>query len=172
MSIQTPPIPKNKIRLGSRLSDQTSLLPIALVDRLLAIVRWMMILASGAMSRFDGFGGGTFALPTTVWLAVIVYNLPISFYVWRRQPLMNGRGKWLLWADLAQAALAVSFTGGFRSFYFVLFLLTLTELALAYPWRFALTAMFGGSWATAALNLDALLGLFFLAVLTLARCVD
>jgi signal transduction histidine kinase len=145
MSIQTPPIPKNKIRHGRRLSDQTSLLPIALVDRLLVIVRWTMVLTSGAMSRFDGFGGGTFALPTTVWLAVIVYNLPISFYVWRRQPLMNGRGKWLLWADLAQAALAVSFTGGFRSFYFVLFLLTLTELALAYPWRFALTAMFGVS---------------------------
>jgi len=56
---------------------------------------------------------------------------------------MNGRGKWLLWADLAQAALTVSLTGGYRSFYFVLFLLTLTELALAYPWRFALTAMFG-----------------------------
>ena len=95
------------------------------------------------MSLFDGFGGGQFALPMAVWLAAVVYNLPISLYVWRRQPLMNGRGKWLLWADLAQATLTVFLTGGYRSFYFVLFLLTLTELALAYPWRFALTAMFG-----------------------------
>lgn len=118
-------------------------LPIALVDRLLVFARWVIILASGAMSLFDGFGGGTFAFPKAVWLAAIAYNLPISFYVWRHQPLMNGRGKWLLWADMAQAALAVSLTGGYRSFYFVLFLLTLTELALAYPWRFALTAMFG-----------------------------
>lgn len=143
MTNQAPPIPENKTRLNRRLSDQTSLLPIALVDRLLVLARWMMVLASGVMSRFDGFGGGSFALPMVVWLAAVAYNLPISFYVWRRQPLMNGRGKWLLWADLAQAALAVSFTGGYRSFYFVLFLLTLTELALAYPWRFALTAMFG-----------------------------
>jgi signal transduction histidine kinase len=143
MTNQAPPIPKNKTRLDRRLSDQTGLLPIALVDRLLALARWMMILASGAMSLFDGFGGGTFALPTAVWLATIAYNLPISFYVWRRQPLMHGHSKWLLWADLAQAALTVSLTGGYRSFYFVLFLLTLTELALAYPWRFALIAMFG-----------------------------
>jgi len=143
MSIQAPPIQKNKFKHDRRLSGQASLLPIELVDRLLVILRWMMILSSGAMSGFDGFGGGTFVFPLAVWLAAAAYNLPISFYVWRRQPLMNGRGKWLLWADLAQGALAVSLTGGYRSFYFVLFLLTLTELALAYPWRFALTAMFG-----------------------------
>ena len=137
------PIQENHTRVDRRLSDQAIRSPIAVTDRLLVLARWAIIIASGMMSRFDGFGGGTFALPTAVWLAAAAYNLPISFYVWRRQPLMNGRGKWLLWADLAQAALTVALTGGYRSFYFVLFLLTLTELALAYPWRFALTAMFG-----------------------------
>jgi signal transduction histidine kinase len=138
-----PPIQENNARVDRRLSDQTVRLPFALADRLLVLVRWVIVIASGAMSRFDGFGGSTFALPTAVWLAAIAYNLPISFYIWRRQPLMNRRGKWLLWADLAQAMLTVALTGGYRSFYFVLFLLAMTELALAYPWRFALIAIFG-----------------------------
>jgi len=118
--------------------------PIELTDHLLLLVRWAVIIASGGMSAFDGFGGGrTFALPMAIWLATVAYNLPISFYVWRYQPLMNQRGKWLLWADLAQAMLIVALTGGYRSFYFVLFLLAMIELAMAYPWRFALIAMFG-----------------------------
>jgi len=124
-------------------SNQVVRSPLAITDRLLVLVRWLMILASGVMSHIGGFGGSTFALPTVVWFVTLVYNLPISYYIWRRQPLMNRRGKWLLWADLAQAMLALAFTGGYRSFYFVLFLLVLTELALAYPWRFALTALFG-----------------------------
>ena len=95
------------------------------------------------MSLLDGFGSGPLVLPIAVWLTTVAYNLPISLYAWRRKPLMNGCGKWLLWADLVQATLTVFLTGGYRSFYFVLYWLTLTELALAYPWRFALTAMFG-----------------------------
>lgn len=124
-------------------SDQRISSPIALTNRLLVFIRWAVIIASGAMSGFDGFGGNTLALPMAVWLAVVAYNLPISFYVWRRQPLTNGGGKWLIWTDVTQAAIAVMLTGGYRSFYFVLFLLAMTELALAYPWRFALSAALG-----------------------------
>ena len=114
--------------------------PLALTNRLLVFIRWAVIIANGVMSSFAGFGGSTLALPMAVWLAAVAYNLPISFFVWRRQPLANGQGKWLLWADLTQATLAVVLTGGYRSFYFVLFLLAMTELALAYPWRAALSA--------------------------------
>ncbi len=138
-----PQIQEISARADHPLSVQRVRLPTPLADRLLVLVRWAIILASGAMSRFDGFGGGTFALPTAVWFATLAYNLPISSYVWRRQPLMNGRGKWLLWADLTQAVLTVVLTGGYRSFYFVLFLLAITELALAYPWRVAFSAALG-----------------------------
>jgi len=99
-----------------------------------------MIIAGGVMESFDGFGGSTLALPMAVLFVLVAYNLPISFYAWRHQPLAYGRGKWLLWADLTQATLAVVLTGGFRSFYFILFLLAMTELALVYPWRAALSA--------------------------------
>ena len=113
---------------------------ITLTNRLLVFIRWAVIIAGGVMESFDGFGGSTLALPTAVWLALVAYNLPISFYAWRHQPLANGRGKWLLWADLTQATLAVVLTGGYRSFYFILFLLAMTELALVYPWQAALSA--------------------------------
>ena len=131
------------VSAGFQLPDRAIPSPIALTDRFLVFIRWAVIIASGIMSNFDGFGGSTLALPTAVWLAVVAYNLPISFHVWRHQPLANGRGKWLLWADLTQAMLAVVLTGGYRSFYFTLFLLTITELALAYPWRDALSAALG-----------------------------
>jgi len=65
MTIQ-PPIPKNKTRPDRQSFDQTARLPIVLTDRLLVLARWALILASGAMSRFDEFGGGTFDLPMMV----------------------------------------------------------------------------------------------------------
>lgn len=130
--------------INRRPHDQIIHSPIELTDHLLLLVRWAVIIASGAMSAFDGFGGGrTFALPMAVWLGAVAYNLPISFYIWRYQPLMNRHSKWLLWVDLAQAVLIVALTGGYRSFYFVLFLLAMIELVMAYPWRFALIAIFG-----------------------------
>ncbi len=134
---------KDDTMINLQSPDQMIRSPIELTDRLLVLVRWAVIIASGGMSAFDGFGGSTFALPMAVWLAAVAYNPPISFYVWRYQPLLNRRGKWLLWADLAQAIVIVALTGGYRSFYFVLFLLVMTELAMVYPWRFALAFVFG-----------------------------
>ena len=121
-------------------SDQMIPSPITLANRFLVFLRWAVIIASGVMSGFDGFGGNTLALPMAVWLAVVAYNLPISLYVWHRQTLAKGGGKWLILADLIQATIAVMLTGGYRSFYFVLFLLAMTELALAYQWRVVLSA--------------------------------
>ena len=71
---------KNKARRELRPSNQTARLPIGLADRLLVFARWAIILASGAMLLFEGFGGGTFVLPMAVWFAAVAYNLPISFY--------------------------------------------------------------------------------------------
>lgn len=155
MMTQMRPLTGDNTKISDRRPpDQAFRSPIALTDRLLVLIRWALILASGVMSHLEGFGGSTLALPMAVWLAVIAYNLPISFYAWRRRPLANGRGKWLLWVDLAQATLTVVFMGGYRSFYFVLFLLAMTDLALAYPWRVALTAAVGiGGLEIAAMTL-------------------
>ncbi len=113
--------------------------PIAQIDQFLAFGRWGAILAIGVMSRLEGFQGGTLVPPMAVLLAVIAYNLPVTFYVWQQRPLASGRVRWLLFSDLVQSTLAVVLTGGYHSFYFILFLLLMTEISLSFSWRAALT---------------------------------
>jgi len=112
--------------------------PIAQIDHYLVLIRWEVILAIGIISLFRGFQSSALLPPLAALPAVIAYNLPVSFYAWRRQPLANGQVGWLLPGDLLQSTLAVAFTGGYHSFYFILFLLVIMELALAFPWRIAL----------------------------------
>lgn len=112
--------------------------PIAQIDRYLVLLRWGVILAVGIPSLFGGFQGQTLVPPLAAVPAIVAYNLPVSFYVWRRQPVARGRAGWLLIGDLLQSTAAVVLTGGYQSFFFVLFLLVMTEMALAFPWRMAL----------------------------------
>lgn len=132
-------------RTGGWWDGQAIRSPIAQIDMFLVLARWLVILAIGVMSLLTGFQGTTLLPPGVALAAIVAYNLPVSFYAWRRQPLGNGRVGRLLFGDLVQSTLAVALTGGYRSFYFVLFLLTMTEMALAWPWKLALPLALGSA---------------------------
>lgn len=131
-------IEEGRLTLGRWLDRLAIPSPIAQIDRYLVLIRWEVILAIGIISLFRGFQSSALLSPLAALPAIIAYNLPVSFYAWRRQPLASGQVGWLLPGDLLQSTLAVAFTGGYHSFYFILFLLVITELALAFPWRVAL----------------------------------
>jgi signal transduction histidine kinase len=120
------------------LSNQPVRSPIATIDRHLLLARWGIILAVGIPSILRGFQGVSPVPPFAVTLIIGAYNLPVSLYIWYRRPLARGRSGWLILGDLAQATLAVVLTGGYRSYFSLLFLLPITEIALSFAWRTAL----------------------------------
>ncbi|MCD6290199.1 MAG: hypothetical protein J7M34_06815 [Anaerolineae bacterium] len=124
--------------ISSWLDRWTTSSPIIWVDQYLVFIRWGSILAIGITSMFKGFQGETIISPLVALLLVTAYNLPISFYVWRAQPLARGSAGWLLLSDVLQSTVAVVLTGGYRSFFFILFLFTIAEIGLAFRGRMAL----------------------------------
>lgn len=129
---------------STRLSDlDRANTPIVQVDAFLLALRWGIIGALGIMANLPGFGGEMMALPVAVWLGIVAYNIPVSIYTFRSRPLMYRNVRGLLFGDLAQAFVAVLLTGGWRSFYFLLFLLLMAELVLVWRWKWAFLAMLG-----------------------------
>lgn len=117
--------------------------PIAQLDIFLLAIRWAVILALGLMANLQGFTSNTVMLSMAIWLGVVAYNIPLSVYLVRRRPLMNRQMKWLLLVDLLQASVAVLLTGGYASFYFLLFVLVMAQLALVAHWKRAVMVMLG-----------------------------
>lgn len=119
--------------------------PFAIADRIILFGRWLVIIASGAMSCFGGFGGPTLANPVIVLIAMILFNLYITIFIQRKHSFVKGENKLLILIDLIQAIVTTTLTGGFRSFYFILFILATIEIALTFPWRISLMALLGVS---------------------------
>lgn len=117
--------------------------PIANIDRYLIALRGAIILFVGIPSLFGGFRHDTLVAPWIVLIALIVYNLPVSIYIWFKQPLAHHHFTRVIIGDVLQAALAVVVTGGYTSFYFVLFFLVIAEIALTVRWQPALGLILG-----------------------------
>ncbi len=115
--------------------------PIAQLDSYMLFMRWISILAVGIASLTNNFRGTVLLTPLWAFVAACLFNIILSIYVWQRRPLNNKSGHWLLLSDTIQAALFVATTGGYRSNYFIFFLLLVIELALFLHWRTALTAL-------------------------------
>jgi len=113
-------------------------LPLEWIDPSLLLLRWGIILILGVPSLFGPFQGVALLPPLVALLAMVIYNAPISYFVWRWRPLAHGRGVWLLINDALQFALIVFLTGGYRSFYTLLFLLVMIEVGLSLRPRSAL----------------------------------
>ncbi len=118
-------------------------LPIAQIDRYLVGLRWVIILLVGVPSLFGGFEHSGMFHPGTVLLVIIIYNLPVSIFIWLKQPLAHHRITWLILGDVLQAVLAVVVTSGYTSFFFIFFMLVMVEIALGVRWRPALGIILG-----------------------------
>src|SRR5512134_518996 len=109
----------------SRLSQWIVPVPIPQVDHYLLAMRWIIILGVSAIALSLGRNSYFGARDAGVWLseplivlsAVAGYNLLVSLFVWRIQPLAQGRVGWLLLADGTQAVLVTALTGGSGSFF-------------------------------------------------------
>lgn len=129
----------------SRLSQWIMPVPIPQVDHYLLAMRWIIILGVSAItlslgrnSYFEAGDSGIFVSEPLIVLAVVAaYNVLVSIFVWRIQPLAQGRVGWLLLTDGAQAVLATALTGGSGSFFFLLFLVVIVEAGLAFQWPVA-----------------------------------
>ena len=82
-------------------------------------LRWLALLLVLILSLFNPFTVGVLLPMSTVFLAVVVYNLLMQalgrLFVWPRRPLN------LLALDALVAAVAIYLTGGFHSSFFVIF---------------------------------------------------
>jgi len=82
-------------------------------------LRWLALLLVLVLSFFNPFTVGMLLSMSTVFLAVVVYNLLMQalgrLFVWPRRPLN------LLALDTLVAAVAIYLTGGFHSSFFIIF---------------------------------------------------
>ena len=111
---------------------------VAHMDLLLLGIRWIVIFILAVLSWIIGDNITTLRLPGAIWFIVVAYNIPISVYIYRTRPVLHRRARWLLLGDILQAFVSVWLTGGYRSFYFFLFLLVSVELALILHWKKAI----------------------------------
>ncbi|HHJ07270.1 MAG TPA: hypothetical protein ENK24_07195, partial [Anaerolineae bacterium] len=128
---QTPPPTSIPCPEPETPGNWTSPFPIANIDRYLLGLRWVIILVAGIPSLFGGFQHNTPLPPGIVLGIIILYNAPLSVYIWQKRPLANRKVRGLLAGDTPQAALSVVVTGGYASFFFVLFMLAAVEIALS-----------------------------------------
>ena len=111
--------------------------PIRDVDRYLVGIRWagIILLATPALLFWTQ---APFEPPSQAILAaILVYNLLLSLYSWRMQPLTRGRALLPLLADTVQFIILTFAARGHHSFYFIFALLAALELALGYRWKVA-----------------------------------
>lgn len=108
-------------------------------DRYVLVVRWGLILATGLIYAMMKTPLSAYLNPILVLAGVAAYSLPISVYAFQKYPLTRGHPWWLLAGDTTCATAAVVLTGGHTSAFYLLFLLVLIEIALAYRWRVAMT---------------------------------
>ncbi len=113
--------------------------PFPHIDRYLLAIRWAAIMGvsvivlgrqSGSVS--DEFYGEMPVSPLAILALVYGYNLLLSFLIWRKRPLAQGRVGWLLIGDLLQAILLTGLSGGLNSIYFILFPVTMVEVGLTF----------------------------------------
>jgi K+-sensing histidine kinase KdpD len=116
----------------------TWMTPIPHFDYYLLAMRWIAILGVGLISLFSGSKEGMLVNPITALVVFIGYNFLVSIFIRQNQPLSGKQVGWLLLGDVIQAILATPLTGGDLSSYYFLFLLAITEAALAFQWRTAL----------------------------------
>jgi K+-sensing histidine kinase KdpD len=130
---------------SSQSTHWLALVPIPRVDSYLLALRWIIILGVSVIALSLGRNSYFEAGDTEIWvsepwtvLAVVAgYNLLVSIFAWRRQPLAQGRVGWLLLADGVQAVLVTALTGGSGSFFSLLFLVAIVEAGLAFRWPVA-----------------------------------
>ena len=127
---------------SSRWWDWVDTIPARHVDRFFVLLRWIVMLLTGIPSLFGNLQSNETLLPVPVVLGLLtVYNIPVSLHLWFKKPLRANRVGWLLLGDTLIATLTVLLTGGFGSFFFVLFMQAIAETALTLRWQPA-TAVF------------------------------
>ena len=115
--------------------------PIRDVDLYLVGLRWagIILLATPALLFWTQ---APFEPPSWVILVgVFVFNLLLSLYSWRKQPLARGQPHLPLLADTAQFIVLTFAARGHHSFYFIFALLAALELALGYRWKVAVLGL-------------------------------
>lgn len=119
--------------------------PFSRIDYYLLALRWLIFVSvSVVILGFDIsflLGDVNAGAPVSLQLATIItaaYNILVSIFVWRFQPLATQRIGWLLLVDVALATLITALTGGGGSIFIYLFGIAVVEAGLAYRWRVAI----------------------------------
>lgn len=99
----------------------------------LLILRWSVIFASAVIYFTTTSDTGTVIPPYIVLIILLAINLPLTFYIYNSTRRI--RITVIILLDIMQGSLAVLFTGGYDSLFFVLYLLSFFEAGLFFDWQ-------------------------------------
>ncbi len=127
------PLPRQKI---DRLWHWVDTIPVRHIDRFFVLLRWIVLIFTGIPSLFGGLQPGmTIISPVEALILLTLYNIPVSLWLWFKKPLRVNRVGWLLLGDTLMAVGITLVTGGFGSFFFILFMQIIAEAALTLRWQ-------------------------------------
>lgn len=101
----------------------------------LIILRWSVIFAAAVIYFTTAPDTESLVPPFIVLIILVSINLPITLYVYSRKPYRKTNISSIIFLDIMQGSLAVFFTGGYNSLFFVLYLLSFSEAGLFFDWR-------------------------------------
>ena len=107
------------------------------IDTYLLIVRWSAIFASAIIYIITKPGNELLVPAFIILLILISINLPVSIFIWKKEPYKSGHIIWILILDIIQGSIAVFLTGGYDSLFFVMYLLAIAEAGICLNWNMA-----------------------------------
>lgn len=105
------------------------------IDRFFVLLRWVVLIFTGIPSLFGSLSGSSGLSPIIALALLLLYNIPVSLWLWFKKPLRLNRVGWLLLGDTIIATVMTLTTGGVGSFFFILFMLVIAEAALTLRWQ-------------------------------------
>ncbi len=111
------------------------------VDRYNLIIRWGVVFASGLSYIFAETEAQIRINPIGSFLLLILYNTPISIYIFNRKPIEKGNPWLLIASDTIVSIIVIALTGGHLSIFFFLLILPIIETATVYKWIISMTVI-------------------------------
>lgn len=126
-------------QVNNKLFDCVETVPARHIDRFFVLLRWVVLVFTGIPSLFGSLRPDVaFVSPIAALAILTLYNMPVSLWLWFKKPLSRDRVGWLLVSDTIVAVIITLATGGVGSFFFILFMQAIAEVALTFRWRSAI----------------------------------
>ncbi len=131
--------PFSKVSIGKKFNIKFLNPLVPDIDKYNLIIRWGVVFASGLSYIFAETEAQIRINPIGSFFLLILYNIPVSIYIFNRKPIEKGNPWLLITSDTIVSLIVIAFTGGHLSIFFFLLILPIIETVTVYKWLISMT---------------------------------